>query len=74
MRRYIRENNGRFRRASWGRDFGLEAPVCANCRGFNPIRVGESLPTICIQCGEPFKELGSNVSRIGNETDSGGNS
>lgn len=58
-RRLSRRANGRFRRATLENTFGLHAPVCASCRGFNPHKVGEPAPTVCCQCGEPFVELAS---------------
>ncbi|KKN12242.1 hypothetical protein LCGC14_1018590 [marine sediment metagenome] len=54
MRRRLREKDGRFRRASLAGDFGLVAPICAACNGFNPRNVNDPLPKRCCQCGAPF--------------------
>jgi hypothetical protein len=61
MGHYVRRRagNGRFRRSTLERDFGIKAWACAyqDCRGFNPTGVGEGKPTTCKHCGRPFVDI-----------------
>jgi len=53
-----RRSNGRFIRNTLENTFGLSAPVCPNCRRFNPYRLGlEPKPTHCHACGHPLTEV-----------------
>jgi hypothetical protein len=54
-RLYSRKSNGRFRRPTLENTFGISAPVCPECRRFNPHNVGESPPENCHACGAPMK-------------------
>lgn len=47
-----RDAGARFQKATLENTFGLRAPVCPHCRGFNPIGVGEPVPERCKQCGK----------------------
>lgn len=44
--------SGKFTRSTLTNTFGLHAPVCPHCRGFNPHPVGEPQPSTCRQCGK----------------------
>jgi hypothetical protein len=53
-----RRGNGRFRRNTLENTFGLKAYVCASCRRFNPIALGEGRPTACNHCeATPFVDI-----------------
>ena len=50
-----RRANGRFRRNTLERFAGVQALVCAACRGLNLRELGTPMPAACAQCGaEPF--------------------
>jgi hypothetical protein len=50
-RRYSRQTNGRFRRATLENTFGLTVDVCPQCRRMNPRNVGEAPAENCHACG-----------------------
>ena len=49
-RRYSRQTNGRFRRATLENTFGLTVDVCPSCRRLNPRKVGEAAAENCHAC------------------------
>jgi hypothetical protein len=55
-RRYSRQGNGRFRRATLENTFGLHACICPECHVINPHPVNEPHPETCHACGAPMKE------------------
>lgn len=57
---------GRFQRSTLANTHGLTAWVCAACRGFNPVDLGEPKPESCCQCGAtPFVDLAEDANDEG---------
>jgi hypothetical protein len=54
-RYYSRKGNGRFRRATLENTFGVSAPICPECRRFNPHAVNEPEPEHCHACGAKLR-------------------
>jgi hypothetical protein len=46
-----RRSNGRYTRNTLANTFGLKAYICASCRSFNTVSVGEARPDKCRNCG-----------------------
>lgn len=55
-RMQLRHGNGRWRPTTMA-DFGITAWICAACRRFNPVGVGEPRPVMCHACARPFQDL-----------------
>ena len=56
-----RRANGRFQRNTLERFAGVQALVCAACRGLNLRELGTPMPEACAQCGaEPFVDAFTN--------------
>jgi hypothetical protein len=54
-RALFRQSNGRFRRPTLERDFGIKAWICDACDRINTRAVGEGRPDSCHACGaSPF--------------------
>ena len=59
-----RAGNGRFRKASLGKDFGLDLIICPHCGRFNPYELGldpktgfrKKPPTQCHACGKSLSK------------------
>ena len=54
-RRYSRQPNGRFRRATLENTFGLTVDVCPACRRMNSRSVGEAPAENCHACGAALR-------------------
>lgn len=52
-----RRGDGRFTRSTLANTFGLKALVCANCRTFNTVPLGEESPETCHACGKPLRDI-----------------
>jgi hypothetical protein len=50
-KRYSRQDNGRFRRATLENTFGLSVEVCPSCRRMSPHQAGSEPPETCHACG-----------------------
>ena len=57
-RRYSRQTNGRFRRATLENTFGLSVEVCPACRRMSPYRAGGEPPENCHACGSVLRPVG----------------
>lgn len=56
-RQRARRGDGRFVRSTLANTFGLKALVCAKCRTFNTVPLGEARPETCHACGESLRDL-----------------
>ena len=66
-KRYSRQSNGRFRRATLENTFGLSCIWCPKCRIGNPYAAGSEPPENCHDCGaalQPVSECGHCYERI----------
>ena len=61
-RRFSRQSNGRFRRATLENTFGLTVDVCPACRRINSRAVGEAPAENCHACGATLRPTATCVS------------
>ena len=52
----MRSGNDRFRRTTIA-DFGLKVFICAACRRFVTLDLGETRPDFCPHCKKPLKDI-----------------
>lgn len=56
-RRQTRHGDGRFKRNTLESVCGIKAPVCVECRTFNPHPVGTPRPEKCHACGAKLVDV-----------------
>jgi len=53
-KRWQARRGSRWTRNTMANTFGLRVPICAKCRGCNPVNIGQPDPEKCCQCGADF--------------------